>query len=82
MASTLQIYAMKEAGVMIAAVHLPDGYVTMESGMVLPITAYYDEEWDATGDIDEAVYYEFGTPEIGFSTSRMPDDFQHGDLLH
>lgn len=73
---------MTEAGIRIASVHIPDGYVVMDSGMVLPITGYYDEEWDATGDIDEAVYYEFGTPEIGFATSRVPTNFFYGSLLH
>jgi hypothetical protein len=82
MAWVLPINAMREAGIALASINVPDGYVVMASGLVLPIVGYYDDEWTPTGDLEEAVYYEFGTIEIGFATAQLPEDPFYGAPLH
>lgn len=76
----MQIDAMRDRQVPIAAIHLANGYVLMFGGMTLPITDWYDELGDHTEDIDEVVAIDAGTPEIGYISTpvcRAPQDWNH-----
>jgi hypothetical protein len=67
MASLYPIAAMQEAHIGIAAICMGKRYVVLNSGLVLPIVKFLDEDHETTFDLDEACYYEFGTDETGFA---------------
>lgn len=77
------IDAMKEAKIRVAVTHTAQMYVIMESGMVLPITGFYEEDKRTFCPPADASYYEFGCPEVGFAIARMPvKDYIHSDWNH
>jgi hypothetical protein len=76
-ATRCQLFAMKDAGIAIAAVHIDKKYIVFSNGVRLKIRLYdrYDDEVD---DPEDAAYYEFGDEVFGFGSSKLNDlaDFQ------
>jgi hypothetical protein len=69
-ATTHRLYAMKDADVKIAVIHVDRGYLVFANGVEVGIR-YFDADWQPVADPDEAVWYEFGDDEFGWGTARF-----------
>jgi hypothetical protein len=71
MASPWQVIAMKERHVGVAVICMTRRYVVFDNGVVMPITAWLDDDRNKTDDMEQAAFYEFGTPEFGYGIGSL-----------
>jgi hypothetical protein len=71
MASPWRVVAMKERHVHIAVICMLRRYVVFDNGLKMPITGWLDDDYEPTNDMEEAAFYEFGTPEFGYGIGSL-----------
>jgi hypothetical protein len=69
-ATRCQLFAMKDAGISISAVHIDKKYIIFNNGIKKKIRLF-DEYDDEVDDPEDAAYYEFGDEEFGFGSSKL-----------
>lgn len=71
MASPWQIVAMRERHVRVAAICMSKRYVVFDNGVKMPIVGWLDDDHEPVDDLEDAVYYEFGTPVFGYGIGSL-----------
>ena len=71
-ATRCQLFAMKDAGISISAVHIDKKYIIFNNGVRKKIKLF-DDDNEEVNDLEDATWYEFGDEEFGFGSAPIGD---------